>query len=122
MSEYFFNRLNLPILGANFMFLRRIFYAIAYFILLIYEIIKSTLDVLIRIITGGKIEPVIVDIDTVLERPISQTILANSITVTPGTVSVNLDSKNKKVRVALIAPREKKDVIPFEPYIKKMLE
>jgi len=104
------------------MFFTRIYYAIAYFIVLIYEIIKSTLDVLIRIITGGKIEPVIVDIDTVLERPISQTILANSITVTPGTVSVNLDSKNKKVRVALIAPREKKDVIPFEPYIKKMLE
>jgi energy-converting hydrogenase B subunit A len=77
---------------------------------------------LIRIIKGGKIAPVIVDIDTVLERPISQTILANSITVTPGTVSVELDSENKKVKVVLIAPREKKDVIPFEPYIKKMLE
>ncbi|MCL2114694.1 MAG: Na+/H+ antiporter subunit E [Methanobrevibacter sp.] len=104
------------------MFLTRIFYAIAYFIVLIYEIIKSTIDVTMRIIKGGKIDPVVVDIDTILERPISQTILANSITLTPGTLSVDLDSKNKIIKVAIIAPREKKDVIPFEPYIKKMLE
>ncbi|MDR2966462.1 MAG: Na+/H+ antiporter subunit E [Methanobacteriaceae archaeon] len=104
------------------MFLTRIFYGIAYFIVLIYEIIKSTIDVTIRIIKGGKIDPVVVDIDTVLERPISQTILANSITLTPGTLSIDLDSGKKIIKVAIIAPREKKDVIPFEPYIKKMLE
>lgn len=104
------------------MFLTRIFNAIAYFIVLIYEIIKSTIDVSFRIIKGGKIDPVIVDIETVLERPISQTILANSITLTPGTLSVDLDSENKIIKVAIIAPREKKEVIPFEPYIKKMLE
>ncbi|MCL2157168.1 MAG: Na+/H+ antiporter subunit E [Methanobrevibacter sp.] len=104
------------------MFLTRIYYAIAYFIVLIIEIIKSTIDVSIRIIKGGEINPVIVDIDTILERPISQTILANSITLTPGTLSVDLDSENKIIKVAIIAPREKKEVIPFEPYIKKMLE
>ena len=104
------------------MFLTRIFYAIAYFIVLVYEIIKATLDVVVRIFKKGKINPVVVDIDTTLERPISQTILANSITLTPGTLSVDLDSENKIIKVAIISPREKKDVIPFEPYIKKMLE
>ena len=104
------------------MFLTRIFYAIAYFIVLIYEIVKATIDVFVRIVKGGKIDPVIVDIDTILERPISQTILANSITLTPGSVLVDLDSHNKILKVALIVPREKKEIIPFEPYIKKMLE
>jgi len=106
-----------------FMFLTRIFYAIAYFIVLIYEITKATFQMAVIMIRGGKrIDPVIVDIETVLERPISQTILANSITLTPGSVSIDLDSKNKIIKVAVIAPREKKELIPFEPYIKKMLE
>lgn len=62
------------------------------------------------------------DIETVLERPVSQTILANSISLTPGTLSVDLDSENRIIKVATISPREKEDIIPFEPYIKKMME
>jgi energy-converting hydrogenase B subunit A len=48
--------------------------------------------------------------------------LANSITLTPGTLSVDLDSENQVIKVAVIAPRDVKDIIPFEPYIKGMLE
>ena len=73
------------------MFLTRIGYGIAYFVVLI-------------------------------ERPVSQTILANSISLTPGTLSVDLDSENNIIKVAAISPRSKEDIIPFEPYIKKMLE
>ena len=69
-----------------------------------------------------EIDPIVVDIETVLERPVSQTILANSISLTPGTLSVDLDSENNIIKVAAISPREKEDIIPFEPYIKKMLE
>ena len=82
------------------MFLTRIGYGIAYFLVLIYEIIKATLDV----------------------APVSQTILANSISLTPGTLSVDLDSENNIIKVAAISPRKKEDIIPFEHYIKKMLE
>ena len=103
------------------MFITRIFYAIAYFIVLIWEIIKATWDVAGRTI-NGKVEPVVVEIETELKRPISQTILANSITLTPGTLSIDLDSENQILRVATITPRSKEDVIPFEPYIKGMLE
>lgn len=103
------------------MFITRIFYGIAYFIVLIWEIIKATIDVTIRIV-NGKVDPVIVEIPTVLERPISQTILANSITLTPGTLSIDLDSEKQVLRVATITPRSNEDVIPFEPYIKGMLE
>jgi energy-converting hydrogenase B subunit A len=103
------------------MFITRIFYGIAYFIVLIFEIIKATIDVATRTVNGN-IEPVIVEIPTVLKRPISQTILANSITLTPGTLSIDLDSENQIIRVAIITPRSNEEVIPFEPYIKGMLE
>ncbi|NYB27467.1 MAG: monovalent cation/H+ antiporter subunit E [Methanobacteriaceae archaeon] len=103
------------------MFLMRIFYGIAYFIVLIFEIIKATWDVAGRTL-NGKVEPVVVEIETELKRPVSQTILANSITLTPGTLSIDLDSQNQILKVAIIYPRSKEEVIPFEPYIKGMLE
>jgi energy-converting hydrogenase B subunit A len=99
----------------------RIFYGIAYFIVLIFEIIKATWDVAGRTL-NGKVEPVVVEIETELKRPVSQTILANSITLTPGTLSIDLDSQNQILKVAIIYPRSKEEVIPFEPYIKGMLE
>ena len=104
------------------MFLTRIGYGIIYFLDLIYEIIKSTIDVVFNKIMKRDINPVVIDVETVLERPVSQTILANSISLTPGTLSVDLDSENQIIKVAAISPRSKEDIIPFEPYIKKMLE
>jgi energy-converting hydrogenase B subunit A len=105
------------------MFLTRLYYGIIYFMILIREISLATIDTAIRAVKGGsKIDPVIVDVETELTRPISQTILANSITITPGTVVVDLDSEKKMIKIAMISPRDTKTVIPFEPYIKKMLE
>ena len=86
-----------------------------------WEILKAELDVAQRVL-NGKVEPVVVEIKTELKRPISQTILANSITLTPGTLSIDLDSENCILTVATISPRSVSDVIPFEPYIKGMLE
>lgn len=103
------------------MFIARIFYAIAYFAVLLFEIGKSTVDVAGRTVNGN-VEPVVWEIETKLERTVSQTILANSITLTPGTLSVDLDSENRIIRVATINPRTREEVIPFEPYIKGMLE
>lgn len=103
------------------MFIMRIFYGIAYFVVLIFEIIKAVFDVAGRTL-NGKVEPVVMEIETELKRPISQTILANSITLTPGTLSIDLDSENQILKVAIITPRSREEVIPFEPYIKGMLE
>ena len=99
------------------MFLTRIVYGIIYFLDLIYEIIKSTIDVTFNKIMRRDINPVVIDVETVLERPVSQTILANSISLTPGTLSIDLDSENQIIKVAAISPRSKEDIIPFEPYI-----
>jgi len=104
------------------MFLTRIGYGIIFFLDLIYEIIKSTIDVVFNKIMRRDINPVVIDVETVLKRPVSQTILANSISLTPGTLSVDLDSENQIIKVAAISPRSKEDIIPFEKYIKKMLE
>ena len=104
------------------MFLTRIGYGIIYFLDLIYEIIKSTIDVAFNKIMRRDINPVVIDVETVLKRPVSQTILANSISLTPGTLSVDLDSENQIIKVAAISPRSREDIIPFEPYIKKMLQ
>jgi len=83
---------------------------------------KTTVDVVFNKIMRRDINPVVIDVETVLERPVSQTILANSISLTPGTLSVDLDSENQIIKVAAISPRSKEDIIPFEKYIKKMLE
>jgi len=105
------------------MFLDRLYYGIVYFLVLIREIIIATADTAMRAIRSGEsIDPVVIDIKTNLTRPISQTILANSITLTPGTLTIDLDSENQMLKVAIIAPRAVEDVIPFEYYIKKMLE
>lgn len=103
------------------MFITRIYYGIAYFIVLLFEILKAEIDVAKRILNGD-VEPVVVEIKTVLKRPVSQAILANSITLTPGTLSIDLDSENCILKVATISPRSVEEVIPFEPYIKGMLE
>lgn len=105
------------------MFLNRVYYGIAYVVVLVGEIFKATFDTAVRAVKGGDtIDPVVINIKTDLTRLVSQTILANSITLTPGTLTIDLDSENQILKVAIIFPRSEEDVIPFEPYIKKMLE
>jgi len=65
---------------------------IAYIPLFLYEMAKANLDVAYRVITG-KINPGIVKISPGLKNDLSLTILANSITLTPGTLSVDTDEE-----------------------------
>jgi len=59
---------------------------------------RANLDVAYRVITG-KIRPGIVKIDPRLKRDFSITFLANSITLTPGTLSVDVDEENNYLYV-----------------------
>lgn len=99
----------------------KIINAIAYVFVLIWEVIKAEIDVAARTITGD-VNPVVVEIKSQLTRPISYTILANSITLTPGTLSIDVDPENQTLKVAAISKRDVEDIIPFEKYIKGMLE
>jgi len=54
---------------------------------------KANVDVVYRVITG-RIKPGIVRISPKLSNDVSTTLLANSITLTPGTLSVEVDQKS----------------------------
>ncbi len=103
------------------MFITRIFYAIAYLVVFLIEIIKATVDVAGRTL-NGQIDPVIVEIETELKRPVSQTLLVSTLNLTPGSLTIDLDSQNQMMKIAVITPRSREELIPFEPYIKGMLE
>ena len=104
------------------MFLSRIYYGILYFLVLILDIIKSSVDMALRTVGIKEINPVVIDIETILTKPISQTLLVMSINITPGTVVLDLDSDEKIVKVAIVVHRDKEAVFNAEQYINKMFE
>lgn len=74
---------------------KRYFWAAYYIPVLIYECVKANLDVAYRVIHPDlPIKPGIVKIKTLLKSDIALTFLANSITLTPGTMSVDIDRDN----------------------------
>lgn len=72
---------------------------IKYYTILVIEIIKANIAVMDVILTPGKIEnkPVIVHFDTKLKDPKLNILLANSITLTPGTITA--DTKDNSLTV-----------------------
>lgn len=65
---------------------------IGYVIILIIEIIKANIAVIHMIVTQREVvEPVIVRFRTSLRTETARVILANSITLTPGTITVSLE-------------------------------
>ncbi len=63
---------------------------IAYFVRLFIEIFKANIGVL-KVIVTGKTDPYIRTIQTPLKTKLARLLLANSITLTPGTVTVQLE-------------------------------
>ena len=69
----------------------RLFWGIVYIPVLFYYIILANLDVLYRIIHPKRpINPGIVKVKTNLKNITARTVLANSITLTPGTLTVDI--------------------------------
>jgi multicomponent Na+:H+ antiporter subunit E len=70
---------------------KRVLYALFYIPFLVWSIILSNLDVARRVLSPRlDINPGIVRIRTRLKNPVGRMILANSITLTPGTLSVDI--------------------------------
>jgi len=71
--------------------IKRILFSLAYIIVLFWEIIKANFDVAYRVIHPKMpIKPGIVVIKTRLKSDIAKMILANSITLTPGTFTLDV--------------------------------
>jgi len=70
---------------------KRLAYAIAYIPYMAWAIIVANLDVARRVISPSlPINPGIVRVKTRLKTPVGRTMLANSITLTPGTLTVDI--------------------------------
>lgn len=114
-----YQKLGLPPIG-----LKRLVYFIIYILVLLKEIIKANFDVAYRVLHPKMpIKPGIVIIKTELKQDIAKILLANSITLTPGTFT--LDIKNDELLIHWIYVRSeekgestKKIGEKFEKYLK----
>lgn len=70
--------------------LRRLPRLLAYGLYLLGEIVKANLATLRRVYARREVEPAIVTIHTPLKRQWQRVLLANSITLTPGTITLHL--------------------------------
>lgn len=81
-----YSRLGLPRLGA-----KRLLFLFAYLVVLAFEILRANLDVAYRVLHPAMpIRPGVVVIKTRLTSDIAKMILANSITLTPGTFTLDV--------------------------------
>lgn len=88
---------------------KRYFWLICYMFVLAYYIIKANLDVVYRVLHPDMpIWPGIVRVQTALTSPTAITVLANSVTLTPGTLSVNA-TEDGKLYVHWITVRSQDD-------------
>jgi multicomponent Na+:H+ antiporter subunit E len=91
---------------------RRWFTFLVYLFPFFFAMARANVDVAYRVITG-RINPAIVKIDPKLKNDMSLTLLANSITLTPGTLSVDVDEKTNELYVHWI--NAKPDVLKDTP-------
>lgn len=80
--------------------LKRILYGISYIFKFIWEMIKANLHVAYIVIHPNlPIKPGIIKIHSNLNKDTSLTMLANSITLTPGTLTVDIDEQKKDLYI-----------------------
>jgi multicomponent Na+:H+ antiporter subunit E len=121
-GRYFLNSVN------KFLQPRRYFWLFIYLFVFIWECIKANFDVAYRVIHPAMpIKPGIVKVKTELKSGFARTILANSITMTPGTITVDIiddylyihwiyiQSEDPEIYTRIIISK-------FEKYIKKIFE
>jgi multicomponent Na+:H+ antiporter subunit E len=89
-------------------------------------LIKCNLDVAYRVITG-KINPGIVKISPELKTDLGITLLANSITLTPGTLTVDIDEKTNDlyihwINVTTLTPTTADICGTFPEWIRRIAE
>ena len=107
---------------------RRWFFAIIYLPYFLFWCLRANVDVALRVIHPDvPIRPGIVKVRTTLQNEMAKTFLANSITLTPGTLTVDIDGQDlyihwinihttdPAVRVAEICGR-------FEPLLRRIFE
>jgi len=104
--------------------IKRIIFFILYMSVLFIEIIKANFDVAYRVIHPKMpIKPGIVIIKTELKQDIAKMILANSITLTPGTFTLDIKGDKLLIHWIYVHSENKKEATriigqKFEKYLK----
>lgn len=79
-------------LEKDLLLFRKLPYILAYILILIWEIIKANVDAIrLALSFRSEVDPVIVRFHTDLKSKAARVALANSITLTPGTITVALE-------------------------------
>ncbi len=107
---------------------RRVIYFLVYVPAFIWEMIKSNFDVAYRVLHPKMpINPGIVRVPTTLESGYGKTILANSITLTPGTLTLDVKGQNFYVHwlnIQTYDPEEAAEMITgrFMRFLRKVFQ
>ncbi len=106
----------------------RWFYAAVYLPYFLYYCVRANLDVAVRVIHPDvPIRPGIVKVRTNLTDELAKTFLANSITLTPGTLTIDIDGQDLYVHWINIHTDDQEKrcaeiVGRFEPLIRRIFE
>jgi multicomponent Na+:H+ antiporter subunit E len=107
---------------------RRYAWLILYIFVFLWECIKANFDVAYRVIHPAlPIKPGIVKVPLEIKTDIARTMLANSITMTPGTIAVDIKNDTMYVHWIYVSSEDPKIYAQkvsgrFENYIKKIFE
>ncbi len=106
----------------------RYFWFLVYLVVFIWECLKANIDVAYRVLHPAMpIRPGIVKVKTTLKSDMAKMLLANSITMTPGTISVDIIDDCLYIHWIYIRsedPEVYTEIITgaFEKYIKRIIE
>ena len=124
---YFGDKIDRKLHFSNAM--RRIFWMIVYVPVFFWYVVVANLDVVYRVVHPDMpIHPGIVKVKTTLKNPAGRTMLANSITLTPGTLTVDITDDDYLYVHWINVKREDiegatKDIVArFETFLRRIFE
>ena len=107
---------------------RRWFFFLLYVPYFLFFCIKANIDVMLRVIHPDvPIKPGIVKVRTTLKSDMARTFLANSITLTPGTLTLDIDGQDLYVHWINVdtddpGERTREICARFEPLLRRIFE
>lgn len=107
---------------------QRYFWIVIYLFVFIWECLKANFDVAYRVLNPAMpIKPGIVKVKSTLKTDIGRTFLANSITMTPGTITVDVIDDDFYIHWIYVSSEDpkvysRKILGRFEKYLKRIFE
>lgn len=87
-------------------------YAVLYVVVFLREIVVANVDVAIRVLAPGMpIEPEVILVPLRVETAVGVTTIANSITITPGTITLDHDPEENALYVHVIDGRDPDSIV-----------